>query len=109
MNPQQYSEAVEFPVLFFAGVGCPAGQSIALLDDTALPSIWKKSRTRARLSKRIISPCPAGRRVAIFRLERQHDLQNSGVQRSKNQGVAIRRIAGRFLALAHTQIMHAGR
>lgn len=37
VNAQEFVNGLEFPVVFFAGVGCPGGQSIALLEGTELP------------------------------------------------------------------------
>lgn len=37
MNAQEFANSLENPVLFIAGVGCPGGQSIALLAETDLP------------------------------------------------------------------------
>jgi hypothetical protein len=37
INAQEFVNGLEFPVVFFAGVGCPSGQSIAILDGTELP------------------------------------------------------------------------
>lgn len=37
MNAQDFVDGISFPVVFFAGVGCPAGQHIALLESTELP------------------------------------------------------------------------
>lgn len=37
INAQEFVNGLEFPVVFFAGVGCPSGQSIAILEGTELP------------------------------------------------------------------------
>lgn len=37
MNAQDFANSKPFPVVFYAGNGCPAGQSIAILDSTELP------------------------------------------------------------------------
>lgn len=37
INAQEFVNGLEFPVVFFAGVGCPGGQSIAILEGTELP------------------------------------------------------------------------
>jgi hypothetical protein len=37
MNAQEFVNTIDNPVVFFAGVGCPAGQSIAIFEDTELP------------------------------------------------------------------------
>lgn len=37
VNAQEFVNGLEFPVVFFAGVGCPGGQSIAILEGTELP------------------------------------------------------------------------
>lgn len=37
VNAQEFVNGLEFPVVFYAGVGCPGGQSIAILEGTELP------------------------------------------------------------------------
>jgi hypothetical protein len=37
MRATEFLEGCEFPVFFYAGNGCPSGESIAILDDTELP------------------------------------------------------------------------
>lgn len=37
MNAQEFANSIENAVVFFAGNGCPAGQSIAILEGTELP------------------------------------------------------------------------
>lgn len=37
MNAQEYVNSIEYPCFFFAGTGAPAGETIAILDDTYLP------------------------------------------------------------------------
>ena len=37
MNAAEYVNAIEFPCFFFAGNGAPAGQTYAILEETALP------------------------------------------------------------------------
>lgn len=37
INAQDFANTLEYPVVFIAGVGCPGGKSIALLDGTELP------------------------------------------------------------------------
>jgi hypothetical protein len=37
MNAKEYVESIEFPCFFYAGNGAPAGQSFAILEDTAIP------------------------------------------------------------------------
>lgn len=37
VNAQEFANGLEFPVFFYAGVGCPGGQSLAILRDTELP------------------------------------------------------------------------
>ena len=37
INAQDFANSIGYPCLFFAGNGAPGGQTIALLDDTALP------------------------------------------------------------------------
>lgn len=37
MNAQDFVDSIEYPVVFFAGNGCPGGRSIAILDETTLP------------------------------------------------------------------------
>jgi hypothetical protein len=37
MNAAEYVDAIEFPCFFFAGNGAPAGQTYAILEETALP------------------------------------------------------------------------
>ncbi len=37
MNAQEFADSLEFPIVFFAGVGSPAGTHIAILETTDLP------------------------------------------------------------------------
>ena len=37
INAQEFANSIDFPIVFIAGVGCPGGQSIALLEGTELP------------------------------------------------------------------------
>lgn len=37
ISAQDFADTLQHPVVFFAGVGCPAGQHIALLESTELP------------------------------------------------------------------------
>lgn len=37
MNAQDFADELDNPCVFFAGVGCPGGMTIALLPDTDLP------------------------------------------------------------------------
>jgi hypothetical protein len=37
ITADDFVEDCEFPIFFYAGVGCPGGQSIAILEDTDLP------------------------------------------------------------------------
>lgn len=37
MTAQEFVNSVEFPCFFFAGVGAPAGSTIAILPETELP------------------------------------------------------------------------
>jgi hypothetical protein len=37
VNAQDYANDISFPCVFFVCVGCPGGQTIALLNETALP------------------------------------------------------------------------
>ena len=39
MTAQDFADSLSHPVVWFAGVGCPSGQAIALLESTELPFV----------------------------------------------------------------------
>ena len=47
MNAQEFANGLAYPCVFWAGVGCPGGQTVALLDGTA-PEAYRAARNELR-------------------------------------------------------------